>query len=194
MAPAVQRSFLLFIIFVFLLPIVMSILDQFKRITTFVFDMDGVLTDGTVYVLDGGQYRRMNIKDGFALQLAIKKRYRVVVISGSTSDPAVDRLHKLGLVDIYMGVKDKKARLEEYMRQYNLEATEVLMMGDDIPDYEVMKAAGLACAPADAVTEIREVAHYISRYPGGMGCVRDVIEKVLKLNDHWDLYTHTASI
>ncbi|WP_276481290.1 KdsC family phosphatase [Paraflavitalea pollutisoli] len=172
----------------------MTLLDQFKRITTFVFDMDGVLTDGTVYVLDGGQYRRMNIKDGFALQLAIKKRYRVVVISGSTSDPAVDRLHKLGLVDIFMGVKDKKARLEEYMRQHGLQAAEVLMMGDDIPDYEVMKTAGLACAPADAVTEIKEAAHYISLHTGGMGCVRDVIEKVLKLNDHWDLYTHTASI
>lgn len=172
----------------------MSILDQFKRITTFVFDMDGVLTDGTVYVLDGGQYRRMNIKDGYALQLAIKKRYRVVVISGGNSDPAVDRLQKLGLVDIFMGVKDKKACLLAYMQQHGLVAEEVLMMGDDIPDFEVMKLAGVACAPADAVMEIREAAHYISLYPGGMGCVRDVIEKVLKLNDHWDLYTHTASI
>ncbi|WP_315814399.1 hypothetical protein [Paraflavitalea speifideaquila] len=86
----------------------MSILDKFKQITTFIFDMDGVLTDGTVYVLEGGQYRRMSIKDGFALQLAIKKGYRIAVISGSTSDPAVERLHKLGIQDVFMGVKDKK--------------------------------------------------------------------------------------
>lgn len=171
----------------------MSILDKFKQITTFVFDMDGVLTDGTVYVLDSGQYRRMNIKDGFALQLAIKKGYRIVVISGSISDPAVQRLYKLGIQDVFMGVKDKKVRLTEYMRQHDLKPAEVLMMGDDIPDYEVMQTVGLACAPADAVTEIKEMAHYISLSPGGMGCVRDVIEKVLKLNDHWDLHTNTTS-
>lgn len=172
----------------------MSILDQFKQITTFVFDMDGVLTDGTVYVLDSGQYRRMNIKDGFALQLAIKKGYRVAVISGSVSDPAVVRLQKLGIRDIFMGVKDKKAHLQTYMQQHHLQRAEVLMMGDDIPDYEVMQTVGMACAPADAAMEIRELAHYISGAPGGMGCVRDVIEKVLKLNDHWDLHTDTASL
>lgn len=172
----------------------MSILDQFKQITTFVFDMDGVLTDGTVYVLDSGQFRRMNIKDGFALQLAVKKGYRVAVISGSTSDPAVERLHKLGIQDVFMGVKDKKARLQEYMRQHHLQRTEVLMMGDDVPDYEVMRSVGMACAPADAAIEIKGIAHYISLLPGGMGCVRDVIEKVLKLNDHWDLHTNTASL
>lgn len=171
----------------------MSILDQFKQISTFIFDMDGVLTDGTVYVLDGGQYRRMSIKDGFALQLAIKKKYRIAVISGSTSDPAVERLHKLGIQDVFMGVKDKKARLNEYMNQHHLQKDEVLMMGDDIPDYEVMQMVGLACAPADAAMEIRGMAHYISLYSGGMGCVRDVIEKVLKLNDHWDLHTNTTS-
>ncbi len=171
----------------------MSILDQFKQITTFVFDMDGVLTDGTVYVLDGGQYRRMNIKDGFALQLAVKKGYRVAVISGSNSDAAVARLHKLGIQDVFMDVRDKKSRLQEYMRQHNLQRAEVLMMGDDVPDYEVMQTAGMACAPADAVAEIKELAHYISLSPGGMGCVRDVIEKVLRLNDHWDLHTNTTS-
>jgi 3-deoxy-D-manno-octulosonate 8-phosphate phosphatase (KDO 8-P phosphatase) len=172
----------------------MSILDQFKQITTFIFDMDGVLTDGTVYVLDGGQYRRMNIKDGFALQLAVKKGYRIAVISGSNSDAAVTRLHKLGIQDVFMDVKDKKSRLQEYMRQHNLQKAEVLMMGDDVPDYEIMKMAGLACAPADAAVEIKEIAHYISLSPGGMGCVRDVVEKVLRLNDHWDLHTNTASI
>jgi 3-deoxy-D-manno-octulosonate 8-phosphate phosphatase (KDO 8-P phosphatase) len=171
----------------------MSLLDRFKQINTFIFDMDGVLTDGTVYVLDDGQYRRMSIKDGFALQLAIRKGYRIAIISGSNSDPVTKRLNKLGVRDIFMGVENKKARLQEYMRQHLINPQRVLFMGDDIPDYEVMQIAGLACAPADAVMEIREVAHYISLANGGMGCVRDVIEKVLKLNDHWDLQTNTTS-
>jgi len=172
----------------------MSILDRFKQITTFVFDMDGVLTDGTVYVLGDGQYRRMSIKDGFALQLAVKKGYRVAVISGSNSDPVTQRLRKLGVHDVFMGVEDKRARLQEYMQQYALTPAQVLFMGDDIPDHAVMQIAGMACAPADAVMEIKQAAHYISLANGGMGCVRDVIEKVLKLNDHWDLHTNTASL
>jgi 3-deoxy-D-manno-octulosonate 8-phosphate phosphatase (KDO 8-P phosphatase) len=92
-----------------------------------------------------------------------------------------------------MGVVDKRRKLTEYVRQHQLSWQEVLFMGDDIPDYEVMQTAGMACAPADAVTEIKELAHYISLLPGGMGCVRDVIEKVLKLHNHWDLYTEVAS-
>lgn len=171
----------------------MSILDRFKQITTFVFDMDGVLTDGTVYVLSDGQYRRMSIRDGFALQLAVKKGYRIAVISGSNSEPVTQRLLKLGIEDVYMNVKDKTARLKEYMQQHALKTEQVLFMGDDIPDYEVMQMVGMACAPADAVMEVKQVAHYISLANGGMGCVRDVIEKVLKLNDHWDLHTNTPS-
>jgi 3-deoxy-D-manno-octulosonate 8-phosphate phosphatase (KDO 8-P phosphatase) len=172
----------------------MTLLDRFKQIKTFVFDMDGVLTDGTLWIFDNGEFiRRMHIKDGYALQLAIKKGYRVAVISGSTSDAAVTRLHKLGVHDVFMGVVDKRRKLTEYVRQHQLSWQEVLFMGDDIPDYEVMQTAGMACAPADAVTEIKELAHYISLLPGGMGCVRDVIEKVLKLHNHWDLYTEVAS-
>lgn len=171
----------------------MSILDKFKQVTTFIFDMDGVLTDGTVYVLEDGQYRRMSIKDGFALQLAVKKGYRIAVISGSNSEPVTQRLHKLGITDVYMGVHDKKARLETYMQLHGLNPAEVLFMGDDIPDYTAMKIVGIACAPVDAATEIKQIAHYISLVPGGMGCVRDVVEKVLKLNDHWELQTNTTS-
>jgi 3-deoxy-D-manno-octulosonate 8-phosphate phosphatase (KDO 8-P phosphatase) len=92
-----------------------------------------------------------------------------------------------------MGVHDKKARLEAYMELHGLTPAEVLFMGDDIPDYAVMKIVGIACAPVDAVTEIKQIAHYISLVPGGMGCVRDVVEKVLKLNDHWELQTNTTS-
>lgn len=172
----------------------MSILDQFRKITTFVFDVDGVLTDGTLFVFDDGQFvRRMNIKDGFALQLAVKKGYRVVIISGGASDAVTKRLNRLGIPDVFMQVTDKKGKLTEYVQQHNLEWSEILFMGDDIPDYEVMKQAGLPCAPADAVTEIKQIAKHISLLPGGQGCAREVIEKVLKLNNHWELHTDVAS-
>jgi 3-deoxy-D-manno-octulosonate 8-phosphate phosphatase (KDO 8-P phosphatase) len=172
----------------------MTILDRFKQITTFVFDLDGVLTDGALFVFPDGQFiRRMHIKDGFALQLAIKKGYRVLIISGSQSEPVTTRLNKLGVQEVYMNITDKKKKLQEYMKQHGLQQSEILFMGDDIPDYEVMQAVGMSCCPADAATEIRETAVYISPVPGGQGCVRDVIEKVLKLNDHWELVTDTAS-
>ena len=172
----------------------MTLLDRFKHITTFVFDLDGVLTDGALFIFPDGQFiRRMHIKDGFALQLAVKKGYRVVIISGSQSEPVVTRLNKLGVHDVYMQVTDKKKRLQEYMQQHELQWSEILFMGDDIPDYEVMQHVGLSCCPSDAATEIRSLSNYISSIAGGQGCVRDVIEKVLKLNDHWELYTDTPS-
>lgn len=163
-------------------------LDLFGSITTFVFDVDGVLTDGTLFVFENGeQVRRMNIKDGYALQLAIKKGYRVAIFSGSVSEAVVKRLNKLGVMDVFMDVKDKKSRIQEYMLQHQINAEEMLFMGDDIPDYSIMKEVALPCAPSDAVPEIKQIAKYISPSPGGQGCVRDVIEKVLKLRDHWDL-------
>src|SRR5688572_1954769 len=172
----------------------MTLLDKFKQVTTFVFDLDGVLTDGALFVFPDGQFiRRMHIKDGFALQLAVKKGYKVVIISGSQSEPVTTRLDKLGVKEVYMGVTDKKKKLQELMQQQGLQWSEILFMGDDIPDYEVMQAVGLSCCPADAAMEIRETSVYISPVAGGQGCVRDVIEKVLKLNDHWELYTDTAS-
>ena len=164
----------------------MNLHDQFKRITTFAFDMDGVLTDGTLFVFDNVQpVRRMHIKDGYAIQLAIKKGFRVVVISGSNSDAVTNRLLGLGVKDVFMNIEDKKNFLLLYVTKNQLTLEEVLYMGDDIPDVDVMKSAGLPCAPADAVPEIKEIATFISYYPGGKGCVREVIEKVLKLNDAW---------
>ena len=172
----------------------MNILDQFKQITTFVFDVDGVLTDGTLFVFDDGQFvRRMSIKDGFALQLAVKKGYRVVIISGGASDAVTQRLNRLGINDVFMQVTNKKGKLTEYAQQHSLKWSEVLFMGDDIPDFEVMEQVGLPCAPSDAATEIKQIAKYISLLPGGQGCAREVIEKVLKLNGHWELCTDVAS-
>jgi len=172
----------------------MSLLERFQKIKLFVFDVDGVLTDGSLYVFaDGEQARKMNIKDGFALQLAVKKGYRLVVISGAFSEGVSKRLEKLGITDVFMKVTDKREVLEKYLTENSIKTEEVLFMGDDIPDYSIMKIAGIACAPADAVPEIKANAHYISNHKGGEGCVRDVIEKVLKINGNWELETDVRS-
>ena len=172
----------------------MSVLEKFKSIKTFVFDVDGVMTDGSVQVWETGeQLRTMNTKDGYSLQLAVRKGYRVLVISGGQSEGVRLRLLGLGIQDVFLKVKDKKEKLLGYMQQHGLEEKDILYMGDDIPDYAVMKLVGLACAPADAAPEIRHIAAYISSFNGGHGCVRDVIEKVLKLNGHWELDTSIAS-
>lgn len=164
----------------------MSALAAFKSITTFVFDVDGVLTDGSLLIMNDGSWARtMNIKDGYALQLAVKKGYRVVVISGGSSEAVKERLHKLGITDVFMPATGKKDILIQYAMEKGLRWDEILFMGDDMPDYEVMQLVGLPCCPADAVQEIKSLSHYISHIDGGRGCARDVIEKVLKLNGHW---------
>jgi 3-deoxy-D-manno-octulosonate 8-phosphate phosphatase (KDO 8-P phosphatase) len=169
-------------------------LQFFKQITTFIFDVDGVLTDGTLLILHDGQMARsMNIKDGYALQLAIKKGYRVVIISGGTDLAVKERLNKLGVTDVFLKITDKKAVLAEYVARHELQWNQLLFMGDDIPDYIPMQMVGLPCCPADAAPEIKQISKYISPIAGGKGCGRDVIEKVLKLNGHWDLDSHIAS-
>jgi 3-deoxy-D-manno-octulosonate 8-phosphate phosphatase (KDO 8-P phosphatase) len=163
-----------------------NVLSNFKQITTFVFDVDGVLTDGTVLLLENGlQARKMHIKDGLALQMAMKNGYRVIIISGSYSEPVVKRLQYLGIEEVFMAVKDKKELLETFMKDRNLSWDEILFMGDDLPDIPVLQKAGVSCCPADAVPEVKQTSMYISTVNGGYGCVRDVIEKVLKLNNHW---------
>ncbi|RAJ02516.1 3-deoxy-D-manno-octulosonate 8-phosphate phosphatase (KDO 8-P phosphatase) [Chitinophaga skermanii] len=172
----------------------MNVLELFKPIRTFVFDVDGVLTDGTVQLFPNGEMcRRMNIKDGYALQLAVKKGYRIVIISGGKSESVVSRLQGLGITDIYTGIHDKKEKLGDYALMNDLKWDEMLFMGDDIPDYWAMQMVGLAACPADAVPEIKSISRYISPLNGGAGCVRDVIEKVLKLNGHWMMDDTIAS-
>ena len=173
----------------------MSLLDDFKSVTTFVFDVDGVLTDGTLTILPNGvMARKMNVKDGYALQLAVKRGYNVVIISGGNSPEVADRLNKLGVAAVFMKVTDKLTILQNYLHQNNLTWKEVLYIGDDIPDLDVMTRCGLACCPADAVQEIKEISAYISPANGGSGCARDVIEKVLKLRGNWSDDTHIPSV
>lgn len=172
----------------------MHILSRFKLIKTFVFDMDGVLTDGSLLIDQNNNWlRRMNIRDGYALQLAVKSGFDVVIISGSNSPQVTERLNKLGIGDVFMNVNDKERFLRELAINKQLPLSEILYMGDDIPDYSCMKIVGLAACPADAAFEIKEIASYISPLRGGCGCVRDVIEKVLKLNNKWSLITTTSS-
>lgn len=172
----------------------MNLLTAFKNITSFVFDIDGVLTDGTVLVLPNGvQARRMHIKDGFALQMAIKNGYRVKVISGGNSPEVLDRLTKLGVTDVSMSVLDKGTLLQDWMKTEGLKKEEVLFMGDDLPDLPALKVAGLPACPGDAADEVKKAAVYISHLNGGDACVRDVIEKVLRINGHWEYRVDVAS-
>ena len=173
----------------------MNALALLKKIKLFVFDVDGVLTDGSIILLENGeQARQMNIKDGYALQLAIKHGYEIVVISGGNSTAVKTRLQKLGIQHIFLGISNKKELLLNFLKEHSFKKEEILYMGDDVPDLLPMKEAGVACAPADAVAEIRSMAHYISPLLGGKGCVRDVIEKVLKLNGHWNEPNDVSSI
>lgn len=165
----------------------MNVLALFKDIKLFVLDVDGVLTNGSLILLDNGEMARtMNIKDGYALQLAIKKGYEILVISGGSSNAVKTRLEKLGVKNILLAVKNKKEALLKFVTEKKFSWSQVLYMGDDIPDVLPMQMVGLACAPADAVQEIKSIANYISPLAGGNGCVRDVIEKVMKLNDDWN--------
>ena len=158
------------------------------------FDVDGVLTDGTLTVLpDGVMARKMNVKDGYALQLAVKRGYNVIIISGGNSVEVKERLLKLGVREVFMQVTDKVNVLNNYLSANNITWEETLYMGDDIPDMEVMRKAGLASCPSDAVTEIKEISAFISPLRGGFGCAREVIEKVLKLRQHWNDDTHIPS-
>jgi 3-deoxy-D-manno-octulosonate 8-phosphate phosphatase (KDO 8-P phosphatase) len=171
----------------------MNLLERFQPVTTFLFDVDGVLTDGTVLLLENGlQARQMNIKDGLALQMAVKKGYRVVIVSGAASEPVINRFRYLGIDEIHLGVKDKLKFASLFLEQNSIPWSEVLFMGDDLPDLPLLQKAGLACCPADAAIDVQNICGYISPLGGGKGCVRDVIEKVLRLNQHWE-YTPDIS-
>jgi len=170
--------------------------QKLKNITTFIFDVDGVLTDGSILLMPTGEMvRSMHTKDGYAMQYAIKKGYRIAVITGGRDKMVEERLKYLGLTDIYSGVRDKMEAYTDLLYSYQLKPEEIVYMGDDLPDFEVMKQVGLPCCPNDAVPEIREICDYISLINGGKGCVRDIIEQTLKVQKKWyDSEDHTQSV
>ncbi|GGC20077.1 3-deoxy-D-manno-octulosonate 8-phosphate phosphatase [Parapedobacter defluvii] len=169
--------------------------DKFKQVKAFVFDVDGVLSDGNILVTEqGDQLRSFNIKDGYAMQLAIKRGYPMAVITGGRSAGVKKRMEGLGIADVFLSVSDKSAVLREWLSFRQLTYRDILYMGDDIPDLGNMKVAGFATCPADAVEEIKAISAYVSFCKGGQGAARDVIEKVMKLQGTWHEDPEVASI
>ena len=159
------------------------------------FDLDGVLTNGKIIIQSGSEWlREMNIKDGYALQMAVKSGLHIAVITGSSSEPVKDRLKSLGIDLFYQNVSSKAMILFELMDKLKLSKDEVLFMGDDIPDLDAFNQSGVKTCPVDAVNEVKEAADYISYKKGGDGCVRDVIEKTLKLQGKWNFHSNIKSI
>lgn len=165
----------------------MSYKEHLHNITTFIFDVDGVLTDGTIMVTTQGELlRQMNVKDGYALKTALNAGFNMCIISGGSNEGVRQRLQGLGITDVYLGAHNKIKQLNEYLNKYNISSENVLYMGDDIPDVPVLKTVALACCPQDAVAEVKAVSNYVSHKHGGKGAVRDVIEQVLKVHGKWD--------
>jgi 3-deoxy-D-manno-octulosonate 8-phosphate phosphatase (KDO 8-P phosphatase) len=161
--------------------------EYLEHITTFIFDVDGVLTDGSVTILtDGDMLRKMSVKDGYAMKTAIDKGFNICIISGGSNEGVRLRLKGLGITDVYLGAHNKIDQLNDYLTKNNIKKENVLYMGDDIPDYPVMSIVGLPCCPQDAVPEIKNICKYISHKKGGKGAVRDVIEQVLKVQGKWN--------
>ena len=161
--------------------------EYLNAITTLIFDVDGVLTDGTITVTtDGEMLRTMNIKDGFALKTAVDAGYNVCIISGGSNEGVRKRLSGLGIKDIYLGSHNKIEQLNDYFNKKEISKEQTLYMGDDIPDFPVMQLVALPCCPQDAVPEIKAISKYISHKNGGKGAVRDVIEQVLKVQGKWN--------
>lgn len=162
--------------------------EYLHTINTFIFDVDGVFTNGELIVrTDGNLERIMNVKDGYALKTAIDMGYNVCIISGGNNEGVRKRFEGLGVTEIFLGAGQKVPVLQDYMKRHNLQAEQVVYMGDDIPDYEAMELVGMPCCPQDAVAEIKSVARYISHKEGGKGAVRDIIEQVLKVHGKWQV-------
>ncbi len=164
----------------------MNYKQKLKDITTFVFDVDGVLTDGLVILDSSGEMARtMHTKDGYALQHAVKKGYNICIITGGNSSMVKKRLEGLGIKDVFMSVHEKLSVFETYLKDKNINANQVVYMGDDLPDFPCINAAGIGCCPNDSAVEIREVSNYISHLNGGKGCVRDILEQTMRVQGKW---------
>ncbi len=159
--------------------------EALKNVKAFLFDVDGVFSVQLYLTQDGNFIRTMNVKDGFSVKYAFEKGYKIGIITGGKEESIAKRFKNLGLTDIYLNSMDKADDLDDFKYKYDLKPEEILYMGDDLPDYEAMTKAGVATCPADAVEEIQGIAYYISDKKGGEGCVRDVIEQVLRVRGDW---------
>lgn len=162
--------------------------QKLTRIKTLLFDVDGVLTNGQVFLMENGEFvRNMNSKDGYALQLAVKKGYKIAIITGGNSQTVKKALQSLGIEDVFLSQSDKLQCYKDYINEHSLNEEEILFMGDDLPDYEVMKRVGIAACPNNAAHEIKEISIYISNRNGGEACARDIIEQIMRSQGTWEI-------
>ena len=159
---------------------------KFRDITSFIFDVDGVFTDGSITIMENGEMvRTMNTKDGYAVKAALEEGYNIAVITGGTNKAVKDRLNQLGVLNVYLGCHEKQSELIKYSKKNFIDLKKTIYMGDDIPDLPAMKIVGLSCCPKDSVQEVLDFADYVSHKNGGEGCVRDIIEQVMKVQGRW---------
>ena len=164
----------------------MSYKSNLKNIKAFVFDVDGVFTDGSVYLMpDGSMCRVMNVLDGYAVVKARKHNYPICVITGGDDPMVRNRINYLGITNYYAKISNKLEKFEEFKTKYNLQNEEILTMGDDVPDMGMMKISGISTCPENSVAEVKLISDYISPISGGKGAVRDVIEQVMKVQGKW---------
>ncbi len=157
-----------------------------RKISTIVFDVDGVLSTSTIPMsVEGEPMRTVNIKDGYAIQLAVKHGLRIAIITGGVDASITKRYEKLGMKDIFMGCGVKLEVYHRYKEKHGITDEEIIYVGDDIPDYEVMREAGCTCCPKDACADIKTISTYVSPYNGGMGCARDILEQVMRAKGMW---------
>ncbi len=162
--------------------------ERLPKIKTFLFDVDGVLTNDSVQIMpDGELIRNMNSKDRYAMQLAVKKGYRIAIITGGNSNAVKNTLNILGIKDVFLSQNNKLNCYEDYILEHDLKEDEIVYMGDDLPDYDVMKRVGIAACPNNSAHEIKEISIYISNRNGGEACVRDIIEQVMRSQDTWEI-------
>lgn len=164
---------------------------DFKKITTFVFDVDGVFTDNKILITEQGELlRSMHVRDGLALKVALFHNYKIAIITGGSSTGVVKRFSNFGIQDIYTGVQNKKPCLEDFQNKFGLKKEEILYMGDDLIDIPIFDLVGISVTPADAIPEALAASGYTTQLSGGQGCVREIIEKTLREKNDWVLINH----
>ena len=162
--------------------------EKLKEIKLLIFDVDGVLTNGELFIFpDGKLVRKMNAKDGYALKIALKEEYEIAIITGGRENEIKERLYKLGIKHIFLQSYNKIKVLKKFLNENKFKPEETMYMGDDIPDIEVLNYVGLSCCPNDAVSDVISICDYVSFKNGGNGCVRDIIEQLLRVNNKWNL-------
>lgn len=158
-----------------------------KNVSAFVFDVDGVMTNGQIMITtEGEMYREMNTRDGFAIKCALERDYKVAIISGGTNEGVRKRLESLGVDKVYLGIHEKGIAFDDFLKTYDIDPEEVLCMGDDVPDLSVLEKVGVATCPQDAVSDVKKIVDYVSHKKGGDGCVREIIEQVMRVQNKWD--------